>query len=110
MNRREKLLLIALIGTVIILVGFSIQMNVLVANEGKMPLLNYEGGNDYEYVLLTNETHFNAFADIIELPFVEDGYFSIGDLLIMFGTGLSIACLINYCIFCYQDFRRKYGK
>lgn len=81
-------------------IGAASNQLVIIANHDKFPVLLNEDARvamnpdangliDKEHCVMTDKTHLNALADIFDF---KDGWYSIGDLLLMLGDWLAGFC------------------
>lgn len=94
-------------------VGAGSNQLVLIANHDKFPVMLNEAGRvhfnpdangllDKTHCVMTPDTHLNALADIFDL---HDGWYSIGDFLLMLSDWLSGFCVFVWIALVIQKLR-----
>jgi Family of unknown function (DUF5317) len=99
-------------------VGAASNQLVLIANHDKFPVMMNEAARahfepdangliDKEHCVMTDKTHFNALADIFDL---HDGWYSIGDFMLMLADWLSGFCVYVWIALVVKSLyqRRRY--
>lgn len=94
-------------------IGAASNQAVLIANHDKFPVLLNEkarahfepdenGLIDKEHCVMTPQTHLNALADVFDL---HDGWYSIGDFLLMLGDWLGTFCFFVWVALVLQKLK-----
>ncbi len=94
----------------LMLLGASLNLIVVLANGGKMPVSTTELLNSNRHTNLNEHSRLPMLADIfrLDVPIFGDGIHSIGDLFIYASLYLAIILLLGYCVLWLRHLYRRF--